>query len=71
MARVPEAAHPSGRIPGVAMPKHNTGQVLPSRSSTPAAEPALRSGSNMASRNKTAVRREPAFKTRPGAGSDV
>ena len=63
-----EGGHPSGRIPGVAAPAKSGGQVLPSRASAPAVEPAFRSSLGR-STNKTPVRGEQAFRTRGGKGN--
>jgi hypothetical protein len=62
MAR--EAAIPGKRMPGAAPPSK------PSRAAGPGNASAFKTSPG-ASVNKTPVRREPAFKTRPGAGSDV
>jgi hypothetical protein len=58
-----EVAHPSKRVPGAAPPSR------PSRAAGPGNEAAYRTTPG-ASVNKS-VNREPAFKTRPGPGSDV
>ena len=70
MAKVIEPAFPSKRIPGSGGMKHNSGQSMPSRSSSPASEPAFKAGSNSGSRNKAAVRSEPAFRTRGGGAGN-
>lgn len=66
MARVPpEAAHPSGRIPGSPAPKRTD------RSGSPNPQAAFRTSPG-ASVNKTSVSKErQAFRSRPGSGSTV
>ena len=60
-----EVAHPGKRVPGAAPPSK------PSRAAGPGNEAAYRTTPG-ASVNKVSVSKErPAFKTRPGAGSDV